>query len=181
MKHYSKLRFFFFHHCLNKQSIYKIRTTKCWNSHALITLVACFGRIPRFCRFEPELVERLELRSSLIESISESPSSELLHGDNWSAKNVNHYQYNRRENVENHNDLFKMNLENVCLSVHLRKDQLAMYIQFDWVVSNQVFAMKSLYCGLVNGHHRQYYRLMMSEASHLVCCSIHWQTYYDPM
>lgn len=65
---------------------WKIRTTKCWKSQALITLVACFGKIPRFCRFEPELFDTFELRSSLIESISESPSSELLHGDKWSAK-----------------------------------------------------------------------------------------------
>lgn len=57
-------------------------TTKCWKSQALITLVACFGRIPRFCRFEPELFDMFELKSSLIESISESTSSELLHGDN---------------------------------------------------------------------------------------------------
>lgn len=27
-------------------------TTKCWKSHARMTLVACFGKIPRFCRFE---------------------------------------------------------------------------------------------------------------------------------
>lgn len=60
-------------------------TTKCWKSHALITLVACFGKIPRFCRFEPELLEKFELKSSLFESTSDSASSELLQGDNWSA------------------------------------------------------------------------------------------------
>lgn len=60
-------------------------TTKCWKSHALITLVACFGKIPRFCRFEPDVLEKFELKSSLFESISESASSELLQGDNWSA------------------------------------------------------------------------------------------------
>lgn len=61
----------------------KIFTTRCWKSHARITLVACFGKIPRFCRFELELFETFELKSSLRESISESPSSELFDGDNW--------------------------------------------------------------------------------------------------
>lgn len=63
----------------------KYFTTKCWKSQARITLVACFGKIPRFCRFEPELFEKFELKSSLMESISESTSSELLHGDSWSS------------------------------------------------------------------------------------------------
>lgn len=60
-------------------------TTKCWKSHARITLVACFGRMPRFCRFDPELFEKFELKSSLFESSSESISSELPHGDSWSV------------------------------------------------------------------------------------------------
>lgn len=56
-------------------------TTKCWNSHALITLVACFGKIPLFCRFEFELLERFEHKSSLFESLSDSSSSELFEND----------------------------------------------------------------------------------------------------
>lgn len=50
-----------------------------------MTLVACFGRIPRFWRFEFELLDRFELKSSLFESVSDSSSSELLEKDRWSA------------------------------------------------------------------------------------------------
>lgn len=74
-------------------------TTRCWKSHALITLVACFGKIPRFCRFEPELLEKFELKSSLFESISESASSELLQGDNWSAVKAARKKRNSHSNM----------------------------------------------------------------------------------
>lgn len=61
-------------------------TTKCWKSQARITLVAFFGSIPRFCRFDPELLDKFELKSSLFESQSLSLSSELLDRDKLSAK-----------------------------------------------------------------------------------------------
>lgn len=157
-----KIRVFVFIAIWTIYTVYKFHTTKCWKSHALITLVACFGRIPRFCRFEPELVDRLELKSSLIESISESPSSELLHGDNWSAGKYKLLKLKvsktSREKKLQQWDEFR---KSWCKCFNLHKDRLVMCIQFDWVVSSRVFAMKSLCCDSVNGHPRQYYRLMM--------------------
>lgn len=50
-----------------------------------MTLVACFGRIPRFCRLDEFELEKFDPISSLFESPSESSSSELPHGDNWPA------------------------------------------------------------------------------------------------
>jgi len=50
-----------------------------------MTLVACFGNTPRFCRLEPELFEKFDPISSV--SISESSSSELAHGDNCPINN----------------------------------------------------------------------------------------------
>lgn len=91
-----------------------------------MTLVACFGKIPRFCRFELVL-ETFELRSSLIESISESPSSELLHGDNWSAESIEHNLSNKNKQKEE----FVFRKYTVQSVTYLHKDQLAACIRFD--------------------------------------------------
>jgi hypothetical protein len=38
--------------------------TRCWNSHDLITLVACFGSTPRFCLRPPRVVKSLSQSSA---------------------------------------------------------------------------------------------------------------------
>lgn len=148
-----------------------------------MTLVACFGKIPRFCRFDPELFETFELKSSLIESISspESPSSELLHGDNWSAKWLEKSmkidtKTKSKENV-------------ICLQTYMchvadityYMDLLVMGIQFDWAALSLVFVMKSSYYDLESVHRRPYYQLTMLELLRLTYCLAHWWMCYGPV
>lgn len=63
--------------------IFLILTTKCWKSHDRITLVACFGRTPRFCFRLLECVPEL---ARLVKSLSQSsaePPGVVGAGDNW--------------------------------------------------------------------------------------------------